>query len=310
MPAPASHAPERLHRPLLAIGLRLLAVACLSVMFIAGRLAAARGVNIVEIIFYRQLIALPVVAAWIAMTAGLASVRTGRIGSHAIRMTLGTIGIALNFLSYILLPPAEATAIGFTMPIIGTILSALLLREPTGIHRWGAVLLGFAGVLVMVRPGGGHFAATGVSVAFAAAFLTACISLIVRQLSRTESSGVIVFWFTALSLPPLGFGMIFYAQPHDGQTWSLLLLIGVVGAVAQICLTGALRWAPVSVVLPMDYSTILWTTALGWLLWGDWPAGTTWIGAALIVASGLYIAWREQSRARQSGISPVVPPPG
>jgi drug/metabolite transporter (DMT)-like permease len=302
--------PHPLHHPLRAIGTRLVAVAFLSVMFITGRLAEARGVNIVEIVFYRQAIALPVVAISIAMTTGLGSVRTQRIGGHAIRMIVGTIGMALNFLSYILLPPAEATAIGFTMPIFGTIMGALLLKEATGIHRWAAVLLGFVGVLVMVRPGGGHFAALGVGVAVAAAILTACVSLILRQLGRTEGAGVIVFWFTALSLPPLGVALLFYAQPHDMATWGLLLLIGVVGGVAQICLTAALRWAPVSVVLPMDYSTILWTTALGWLLWGDWPAGTTWIGAALIVSSGLYIAWREQLRARQARLSPEAPPPG
>nr|WP_281061222.1 DMT family transporter [Sphingobium sp. Sx8-8] len=279
--------------------MRLTAVICLSVMFVTVRLADAHGVHIVESLFYRQAMALPVVFAWIASTTGIGSIRTRRIGVHATRMVIGLSGMALNFLSYILLPPAEAATIGFTMPIFGTILSALILREATGIYRWGAVLIGFFGVLVMVRPDAGHFAAAGVAVAIAAAFVTASVSLVLRELGRTENAGVIVFWFTLLSVPPLGVGMLFYGQSHDPVTWGLLLLIGVVGGIAQICLTASLRWGPVSVVLPMDYSTIIWTTLLGWAIWGDWPMSSTWIGAALIIASGLTIAWREHVRARR-----------
>lgn len=268
-------------------------------MFVTGRLADAHGVHIVETLFYRQAIALPVVFLWIAMTSGVGAIRTRRIGVHATRMAIGLTGMVLNFLSYILLPPAEAATIGFTMPIFGTILSAVILHEATGIHRWSAVMIGFFGVLVMVRPDAGHFPPIGVAVAIAAAFVTACVSLVLRELGRTENAGTVVFWFTLLSLPPLGIGMLFFGQMHDPVTWGLLLLIGVVGGIAQICLTAALRWGPVSVVLPMDYSSIIWTTLLGWAIWGDWPMATTWIGAALIIASGLYIAWREHVRARR-----------
>lgn len=292
---------DRPHRPFFAIGLRLTAVICLSIMFVTVRLADQRGVHIVESLFYRQALALPFVLAWVAMAGGLGALRTRRIGVHASRMMLGLMGMTLNFLSYILLLPAEAATIGFTMPIFGTILSALILREVTGIHRWSAVLLGFVGVLVMVRPDAGHFPMQGVTVAIAAAVVTASVSLVLRELGRTESAGVVVFWFTALSMLPLGIAMPFFAQMHDPLTWGLLLLIGLFGGVAQICLTAALRWGPVSVVLPMDYSAIIWTTLLGVAIGEDWPMATTWIGATLIIASGLYIAWREHVRARQAG---------
>lgn len=307
--APASPRP---HRPLLALGLRLFAVLCLSVMFITGRIASEHGVNLIETVFYRQLIAMPVVFATITMTTGIASIRTKRIGVHATRMVIGLVGMMLNFGSYILLPPAEAATIGFTMPIFGTILSALILKEATGLHRWSAVLLGFIGVLIMVRPDAGHFPMAGVAVALAAAIITACVSLVLRELGRTEQSGVVVFWFTMLSMVPLGLAMPFFAQAHDATTWGLLILIGVVGGIAQICLTAALRWGPVAVVLPMDYSAIIWTTLLGVWIGEGWPIATTWIGAALIAASGLYIAWREHVRARQAiaAVSSAVPPPG
>jgi drug/metabolite transporter (DMT)-like permease len=282
-----------------AIGLRLIAVLCLSIMFVSGRIASERGVNLIETVFYRQLIAMPVVFAWIATTTGVASIKTRRIGVHTTRMIIGLTGMMLNFLSYIMLPPAEAATIGFTMPVFGTILSALVLREATGIHRWSAVLIGFVGVLVMVRPDAGHFPMQGVAVALIAALVTASVSLVLRELGRTESAGVVVFWFTLLSMVPLGLAMPFYAQGHDLVTWGWLLLIGVVGGIAQICLTAALRWGPVSVVLPMDYSTIIWTTLLGVAIGQGWPMASTWIGAAMIAGSGLYIAWREHVRTRQ-----------
>ncbi len=303
-------APARPHRPLFAIALRLTAVICLSVMFITVRLASERGVHVIESLFYRQALALPVVALWLMSAGGLATVRTKRIGVHASRMAIGLTGMCLNFLSYILLPPAEAATIGFTMPIFGTILSAVILREATGWHRWGAVALGFVGVLVMIRPDAGHFPIQGVAVAIAAALVTASVSLVLRELGRTEPAGVVVFWFTTLSMIPLGLAMPFVAKNHDLMTWGLLLMIGLFGGIAQLCLTAALRWGPVSVVLPMDYSAIIWTTLLGVAIGENWPLTTTWIGAALIVASGLYIAWREHLRARRPVVSAAVPPRG
>lgn len=303
-------APARPHRPLFAIGLRLIAVLCLSVMFVTVRVASEHGVHVVESLFYRQALALPMILIWVALAGGLRTVRTTRIGVHASRMMLGMTGMLLNFLSYILLPPAEAATIGFTMPIFGTILSALILREATGIHRWAAVLVGFVGVLVIVRPDAGHFPIQGVAVAISAALVTASVSLVLRALGRTEAAGVVVFWFTILSMIPLGIAMPFVAQAHDALTWGLLLVIGLFGGIAQLCLTAALRWAPVSVVLPMDYTTIIWTSLLGVAIGEDWPMATTWAGAALIVASGLYIAWREHIRARRPVVSSAVPPQG
>ncbi|BAV64808.1 DMT family transporter [Sphingobium cloacae] len=310
MPASSPAPDNRPHRPLFAIGLRLAAVACLSVMFVTVRLASQHGVHLLEVLFYRQLAAMPLVFAYLAMSGGWQHIRPNRMGIHASRTVVGLVGMALNFGAFILLPPAEATTIGFTMPIFGTIMAALFLHEPTGIHRWGAVLLGFLGVVIMVQPDSGHFPMLGVAVALAGAFNTALVSILLRQLGRTEKAGTIVFWFTALSLPPLGIGMLFFGQAHDLAAWGLLTLIGIAGAAGQILLTAALRWGPLSIVLPMDYSTILWTTLLGWMLWNVWPMDTTWIGAALIIASGLYIAWREHVRARRVTVTPAVQHPG
>ena len=123
--------------------------------------------------------------------------------------------------------------------------------------------------------------------------MTALITIAVRDLGRTENAATIVFWFSLLSMVPLGIALPFFITPHDSYEWLLLLGLGVSGAVVQMSLTGALRLAPVAVVIPMDYSALLWSIACGWFFFGTFPAETTWIGAPLIIASGLFIAWRE-----------------
>lgn len=292
-----SIAPARAERRQTAIILRIVAVACLAVMLAAAKLAGERGVHVVEALFYRQFLFLPVLLAWLWMGPGLMSVRTARLGAHASRTAVGLAGMVLNFLTVTLLPLAEATTIGFTVPIFATILSALVLKEATGLHRWGAVLAGFLGVLVMVQPGTMHFEPLGLSVAIAAAMVVAVVSIVLRQIGRTEAAPTTVFWFTLFSLPPLGMAMLFFGQSHDLRSWILLGIIGLAGGAGQICLTASLRLAPVSLVMSMDYTSLLWATLLGWLIWDHWPGPSTWAGAALIVASGLYIAWRERVRA-------------
>src|SRR3546814_11712408 len=134
---------------MLAIGLRLLAVICLAIMFAAVKVAGQRGVHVVETLFYRQFLALPLILGWLWMGPGFTSVKTARISAHASRTLVGMIGMVLHFLSVMLRPLAEATTIGFTVPIFATLLSALTLREATGIHRWSSVCMCFVGVLVM-----------------------------------------------------------------------------------------------------------------------------------------------------------------
>ena len=293
---------ENPHRPLLGIVARLGAVVALAVMFALVKLATARGVGIVETVFYRQLFALPVIGTWIALGPGRAALRTARPGAHVVRMGLGLTAMALNFWGYSLLPLAEATVIGFTVPVFGTALAALILREPTGVHRWSAVAVGFAGVLIVVQPGGllggGTLHPLGTAVALAGALMTAAVTIQIRQLGRTEGTATTVLWFTASSLAPLAVLMAWQAQPHDAATWGLLLAVGLAGGLGQLGLTAALRFAPVSVVLPMDYTSLIWATGLGAALFGTWPGASTWMGAPIIAASGLYIVWRERLRTR------------
>jgi drug/metabolite transporter (DMT)-like permease len=301
MTAPPLSAPAPPHY-MGGILLRLLAMFSLAVMFVLVKLIAASGLHVVESMFWRQACALPFIIVWALSHGGYRSLATKRIGAHSRRMILGISGMACNFGAMIYLPMAEATTIGLSVPIFAVIFAALLLREPTGPARWSAVVVGFIGVLIVLNPvaslngplDSAHV--TGTLIAIAGAVLTALVTIAIRDLGRTENATTTVFWFSLLSLIPLGIALPFFIQPHSGYQWILIIGLGLSGAISQIALTGALRLAPVAVVMPMDYSSLLWSIIFGWWIFSTIPAAATWVGAPVIVASGLFIAWREHRR--------------
>lgn len=286
-------------RPLLGIALRLSAMAALGVMFLCVKLAGEHGVHLVESLFWRQFAGLPAVLLWLWSTGKLHEIRTDRPAAHALRATLGLSSMALNFSAMLLLPMAVATTIGFASPIFATVLAALLLAEPTGKYRWGAVILGFAGVLLAMRPDGQDLHGIGPWVALAGALLTACVLIQIRKMSRKESTGAIVFWFSLSTLVPLGIGMFFFGRNHDAQGWMLIAGLAASGALAQLLLTASMRHASVAVIATMDYTSLIWSVLFGYLVFGDLPTWATWAGAMTIILAGLIIAWREQYLARQ-----------
>ena len=189
------------HRPLLALLIRLGAIAALATMSALIKLASERGIHLLEIMFWRQFLTIPIALAWVMATSGLAALATKRPGTHFLRGLYGTVGMVLNFGAVILLPLAEATTINFTVPIWAVLLSILLLKEKVGLWRWSAVLLGFAGILVIAQPGGGHFPLNGALVALGGAFMIALISIQIADLNRTEQPLTIVFYFACVTTP-------------------------------------------------------------------------------------------------------------
>jgi drug/metabolite transporter (DMT)-like permease len=290
-------------RPIAGILLRLLTAVLLALMFALVKLASTLGVHLVESLFYRQIGSAVCAAALVAGGAGFASLKTRRVGAHVVRMVLGMTAMALNFLAMILLPLADATAIGFSVPIFSTMLAALVLGEATGQWRWSAVLAGFAGVLLIVQPGGNAVPLDGAAIALAAALLTASVTIMIRRLGATERSTTTVFWFAVSSLVPLGAMMFWFAGAHDPMTWAILAGLALAGGLAQLTLTGSLRLAPVALVMPMDYTSLLWATLLGAWLFAEMPTPWTWVGAPLIIVSGLVIVWREHRLARRAALS-------
>lgn len=292
--------PRQSDQNLRGILLRCIAVACFAVMSAFMKWASEDHVVAIEMLFYRSVFGLPVVVGWLAVGPGLSTIKTRRPKAHVIRSVIGISGILLNFQALILLPLADAITIGFSAPIFATILSGLLLREKIGPHRWAAVALGFVGVAVVVRPGGGEVLShAGILIALGGAVGTASVVVTLRQLGGTEHPGAIVFWFFTASAIVSGTGILFYGHAHTLPTYALLAGAGITGAVAQLLMTMSLRVAPVSVVAPFDYTQIIWTSLLSWSIWAIVPTINTLSGATLISLSGLYTAWREHRLRRE-----------
>lgn len=300
MTAPVASRQDRI---LYGVALRLGAVAAFSVMNVLIKLAEGRGAHLAELLFFRQAFSLPVVLAWIMWGAGIASIRTSRIWAHLSRAALGLVSMGFVFSTILFLPLAEATTLQFTLPIFATVLGALILREPTGWHRWGAVAAGFAGVIIVTQPGSGHMAMIGVFTGLMGALLSASVSILLRQIGRTESASTTVFWFSALSVPPTAIGLMvywaLYWTPHPVETWLLMIAVGLTGGIAQLFMTASLSAAPVSIVVPMDYTGLVWAALYGWAIFGAVPSWSTWAGAPIIIGSGLYIVWREHRLRRE-----------
>lgn len=289
---------RRADRPLAGIATRLATTVFLSIMFALAKLAEERGVNLLEILFIRQAIMIIPVLTIVAIGSGLGSLKTARPGAHLIRAACGSFGMALNFATVALMPLAEAQTVWFTTPLFATILGAIWLHEFVGRHRWVAVVVGFIGVVIVVHPQSGGAHPIGTMVGLAAAFMVAVTSILIRQIGRTEAPLTVVFWFGVNSSLVLSLALPWTLHHHDAATWALLIGMGIAGSFGQIALTFSLRFAPVSVIAPVDYASLFWTTALGAWLFADWPTPWMWLGAPIIIVSGLYIVWREHKLRR------------
>ena len=268
------------------------------------KLASMEGLNAPELVFYRSLFSLPVVLFWVLKRESLASLKPNRPLAHVWRSCLGLLSMGLTFQALILLPLADATAINFTAPIFATILSFLILREDVGLHRWGAVVLGFIGVLIVARPGGSSLPILGVAIALVGAVGQAGVTTTLRHLQRSENVAAIVFWFAIAGIVVGGLLMPFFGRLHGLPALALVVAGGLAGGVGQLLMTSSLR-APVSVVSPFDYLQIVAATIYGWLLFSDVPSLHTILGAALIAGSGIYTALREHRRRLREGPTAV-----
>lgn len=268
------------------------------------KLASMEGLNAPELVFYRSLFSLPVVLFWVLKRESLASLKPNRPLAHVWRSCLGLLSMGLTFQALILLPLADATAINFTAPIFATILSFLILREDVGLHRWGAVVLGFVGVLIVARPGGSSLPILGIAIALVGAVGQAGVTTTLRHLQRSENVAAIVFWFAIAGIVVGGLLMPFFGRLHGLTALALVVAGGLAGGVGQLLMTSSLR-APVSVVSPFDYLQIVAATIYGWLLFSDVPSLHTILGAALIASSGIYTALREHRRRLREGPTAV-----
>ncbi len=204
----------------------------------------------------------------------------------------------LFFVGISFLPLATAATIMFMSPVILTILSIPLLGEKVGLRRWIGIAIGFAGALVVMRPDSEGLQLS-MLVVLAAAFTNALYQVYTRKLGTRDSPMTSLFYTGILGALVTTMVAPFYWQPVVAFDWLLFIFAGIAGGIAHLCLIRTFRHAPASVVAPFSYSSLLWATLFGFVLFGDLPDGWTLGGAALIVGSGLYIFHREQAVKRQ-----------
>lgn len=294
--SPATHPHAPVNRPLRGIVLRVSAMACMAALSALVKWCGQRGVPVFEIVFFRNAFAFVPLALYIWRTTGFEVLETRRPLGHLTRSAVGLTGMVCGFSAVQHLPLTDATALQFASPLFMTALSAVLLGEAVGRHRWTAVILGFVGVLIMAHPLPGHMNVVGVTFGILAALGAAGAMVAIRQIAATERGATIVFYFT-LAGTLLGLvGSLFHWVVPAPSTIVLLVLAGLIGGVGQLLLTEALRSAPVGVVAPFDYTQLVWAGLLGLLIWGEVPHPSTVIGAVIVAASGVYILHRELRR--------------
>ena len=254
-----------------------------------------------EVAFFRNFIGFAVVLPWFLCSAGV-TLRTERPWLHLGRAACGLSAMLCLFMAISLMPLAEVTAVTFTSPLFATAGAALVLRETVRLRRWTATLTGFAGVLIILRPGA-EALAPGALLALAAAAFMASAMLFIKVLSRTEHPTTIVVYFGMLLTPMSLIPALFVWETPALHHLPWLIALGVTATVGQLLLTQAFSAADASLVMPFDFSRLIFVAIIGAVFYAELPDVWTWIGAGVIVAASAYVAHRE----RQLG-TPNVPP--
>lgn len=251
-----------------------------------------------QIVFFRYLFGLIPVGIFV-WVSGLSALRTRRPLAHALRAVLLFVALTCFFAGLRYLPLAEAIAIAFTAPLFTTALSQPVLGERVGPRRWGAVLFGFLGALIMLRPGTAAFQPEALFIV-ASALCFSSAMLLTRRIAATETNVSMLAYSTmGAGLASLPFQPFVWQAPDAIHIW-VFLALGLVGGLAAYLIIVAYRNAPAAVIAPFDYTMMIWATLFGWLFWQETPEPIVVAGAVIIALAGLYVTHRE-SRSRGTG---------
>lgn len=305
---------------MVGIGFKVVSVAFFMVM--ATCLKASEGAPPGQMVFFRSFFGIVPILIFLAVRGELAEgVKTYRPMGHFWRGILAVGGMALGFIALSRLPLPEAVAIGYAQPILIVVFGALFLGETVRLYRWGAVLVGIIGVAIIVWPRLTVFAsggegtnelAIGALAGLASAVFGASATMQVRRLVETERSATIVLYFSITcsiaGLATLPFGWPMPSPIH----WVTLITAGIAGGIGQILMTEAFRHADVSVVAPFDYTSLILSIIVGYVVFQDVPTVSMLIGAVIVVGAGLFIIWREHALGleRRKAREVTPPPPG
>ena len=277
----------------------------LSVFLIAcmGAIAKLLSISIhpIELAFYRNIMVFGGFVIFLCVKNQWQRIRTTRRGAHIIRAGVGTLGLICGFYSISLLPLATAATLYYTAPLMIVVLSGPMLREHVGLPRYIAVIIGFAGVMLVVKPNGQDLVLIGLIFAFFDALFSALTQIFLRDLGKTEDSFTTVFYYMGI-----GALMTFFMLPFvwsglpQSEQFLLLLGLGLTGGLQQITKTKGSSLAPVSITGPITYSGIIWSALFSLLFWNIWPSWSVFAGAAIIISSNVFILWRENRKAKNA----------
>jgi len=274
------------------------AVACFSLMD-AGMKQLAAGYPSLQVTFLRGAASLPFVLVWVLASAGPRSLIPKRWGLHLLRGVLGMVMIGCFVFALRDLPLSTAYSIYFVAPLIIAALSVPLLGERVGPRRWVAIGIGLLGVIVVLRPGVDGFISIPGLMVLVAATAYAVAAITVSLLTRTDTSQSMVVWF--LVIMGIGAGALAWPEwvPMHLADAPLVAGMGLAGALGQIALTRAFQLGEASMIAPLEYTGLVWVIGWDLLFWQQLPDAWTWSGAAIIVASGLYLLHRERVNRQQ-----------
>ena len=268
------------------------AAASLTAMAVLIRLLTPQY-PVLELIFLRSVVNLLLMTPWI-VSVGPGAIRSARIAGHALRNAFLYVGNVAWFFGVTMVSLADLSALQFTMPLFTVVMAGLFLREAVGLHRWTATALGFAGALVILRPGFVD-AGAGSLVVLAAALFYSCAYIATKRLSATESGNVVVFYMSvSILLFSMGPAIAVWKTP-DPADLPAIAGLGVAGYATHFCVTRAMAAADASYVVPFDFLRLPFSAALGFVLFGERAPIWTWIGAAIVFSAAYYNTWRESA---------------
>jgi drug/metabolite transporter (DMT)-like permease len=250
-----------------------------------------------QVAFLRGAAALPFVLLPIVLRRRLGRLRPVNVRLHLLRGALSVVMIASFVLAVRESSLASTYSIFMCAPLLVAALSARLLKERVAGAQWGAIAVGLAGVLLMLRPGQGQWAATGALWALVAVLTYAAAVMTLRLLSRTDTTESMVFWFTAMLTLGAGLLSLTAWREIDWQHLPLMLGIGLTGAIGQQLITVAFRSAPAALVAPFEYTALIWGVLLDVTIWGVFPDAITLLGGAIVIGAGLSLVMRERRAA-------------
>ncbi len=286
---------DAIPRPARGMLMMLLAAMTVVGMNVAVRQVASE-LHVFEIAFLRNVFAFLWFLPWLIGARGN-PLRTGRIGMHVVRAGFNTVATTAYYVALILIPLVQVTALTFTSPLFATLLAVVVLRETMSGRRWTGLFVGLIGALIIVRPGVAAVG-TGEAMVLLSTGFWAVALICTKMLARTESSLTIAAYSALLQVPIALVAAVFVWEPPTMDQFLILILIGGLAGFTQLCVAQAFRDADATLVLPVDFTKLIWASIVGFLVFSEVPDFWTWVGAMVVFAAVLYMAGQEKRERR------------